>query len=113
MIGTILGSEDDVQTIASDTPIVTKKMLEKHNLVAFDDKSEDAKKIELICSPIKFGQMGSESLSKLFETFLHPDINIELAYDTIISHFANHYWNKYFRQIVLMLSLTRMMPLFA
>lgn len=51
ILGTILGGDQDIQTLTTDTPMVTKDMLEKENLVDFSN-TESAKLIEIVTSPI-------------------------------------------------------------
>ena len=55
-----------MRTIASEDPVITKETLEEKKIVDF---SSENKKIELLCSPIAFGQMGTEALGKFLEAF--------------------------------------------
>ena len=56
-----------MRTIASEDPVITKETLEEKKIVDFS--SEKNSKIELLCSPIAFGQMGTEALGKFLEAF--------------------------------------------
>ena len=80
-IGKIIGSDDDLRTIESEDPVVYKDTLVKEGIIDFED-NEDAKKIELVCSPIKFSPMGTEGLKNLLDTYLDEDINVEVAFYT-------------------------------
>ena len=94
-IGKITGSENDIRTLTSEDPVVYKDTLEKENIVDFEDK-EDAKKIELVCSPVKFSSMGTKGLKDTLETYLDDDINVELAFYSHYQCYPNHYWNKHY-----------------
>lgn len=113
MLGTILGSDHDIQTMTSETSTITKEMLEKEGLVDFDDTHGQAKFIEVICSPVRFDKLGSDSLGDMFETFLDPEINVDLAFNTSVKDFVDSFWHKSYNKIVLMLILTRLLPLIA
>ena len=95
-IGKITGSEDDIRTLTSEDPVVYKDALEKEKIVDFEDK-EEAKKIELVCSPVKFSPMGTKGLKDTFETYLDDDINVELAFYSHYQCYPNHYWNNHYR----------------
>lgn len=123
MLGKINGNEFDIATFTSESATVTKEMLMDKGLVEFKNNSKkdkgkssediDYKFIELICSPVKFGRLGSDSLGELFETFLQDDINVDLAFNTFFKEFIDSFWNKNYTNIVMMLFLTRVIPLIA
>ena len=94
-IGKITGSDNDIRTLTSEDPVVYKDTLEKENIVDFEDK-EDAKKIELVCSPVKFSSIGTKGLKDTLETYLDDDINVELAFYSHYQCYPNHYWNKHY-----------------
>lgn len=52
-------------------------------------------------------------MGELFETFLHPDINVELAFNTFFKEFIDSFWTKHFKKILVMLTFTRLIPLVA
>jgi hypothetical protein len=110
ILGTILGDDQDIQTIATETQTVTKDMLEKENLVDFSNQ-EGAKLIEIIRSPIQFIQLGSEILDDLFEVYLDPNVNVDLAFNGEIKDFVNSYWTKNYNRILKLLGVTRLLPL--
>ena len=85
-------------------------MLEKENLVDFSNQ-EGAKLIEIIRSPVQFVQLGSEILGELFEVYLDPNVNVELAFNCEIKDFVNSYWTKNYNSILKLLFVTRLLPL--
>lgn len=118
MLGQINGNEFDIATFTSETATITKEMLGKDGLglvdfnpVDEDGKPAETKYIELICSPVKFDAVGSDNLKELFETMLNPDINVDLAFNTFFKEFIDSFWNKLYKDIFIMLTLTRIIPL--